>query len=88
MDSELIFKLESKLIPFPKKLFSLTPKKIDEPVVPNPAPAITSPVGFSSTKIFIILRSSDDPSIISELTFLKKFKLFKLLIDFVFKISL
>ena len=52
--SELTEKLVSSLIPFPKKLFSLTPKPIDPPSVPSPAEALISPVGFSWIDIFII----------------------------------
>ena len=69
------------LTPFPKKLFSLRKTKCDPPV-PTPAPAIISPVGFSSTLILIILVVGVDPSITSAFTDLKIFNdliLFKLL---------
>ena len=58
MDSELIFKLESKLIPFPKKLFSWMPNEVEAPEVPIPAPAEIWPVGFSSTVISIVFSNS------------------------------
>ena len=59
------------LIPFPKKLFSLTPKVDEAPEDPTPAPSDISPVGFSSTVKDIILDSSELPSLISTLTVLK-----------------
>ena len=40
--------------PLPRKLFSVTPNLTAPPLVPTPAPALISPVGFSSTLIFII----------------------------------
>ena len=46
---------KSKLIPLPKKLFSLTEKATVAPAVPVPAPSAISPVAFSSTVIFMIL---------------------------------
>ena len=58
------------------------------PSVPTPAPAVISPVGFSSTVILIILEPETSDSITCFSTFLKKFKLFILLIDLVVKISL
>ena len=58
------------------------------PEVPTPAPADTSPVGFSSTEILITLVSGLLPFIISDFTFLKKFKFFKLFTDLFAKISL
>ena len=48
------------------------------PEVPKPAPAEISPVGFSSTVIFICLVSFEFPSTISEETFLKKFRFLRL----------
>ena len=56
--------------------------------VPIPAPALISPVGFSSTEILIILVIVFVSSVTSLETVLKKFKLFKLLIDLLTKISL
>ena len=44
------------------------PNDIDEPVVPVPAPAEISPVGFSSTVILMIFDLIVDPSLISVLT--------------------
>ena len=38
------------------------------PLVPTPAPALISPVGFSSTLISIIFKLFEDPSLISDLT--------------------
>ena len=71
MESSLSVKFEIKLIPLPKKLFSLIPAPIELPDVPTPAEADISPVGFSSTVISIILSSSLDPGLTSLLTFLK-----------------
>ena len=45
---------------------------MDEPLVPTPAPAVISPVGFSSTDIFIVLVFDFLSSMTSLLTFLKK----------------
>ena len=59
-----------------------------EPVVPVPAPAAISPVGFSSTIISIILNWSDEPSFIFVLTVLKIFVDFMLLTDLLNNISL
>ena len=58
------------------------------PDVPTPAPAKISPVAFSSTNIFIIFDLSKLPEITSLVTFLKKFRLLILLIDFACNISL
>ena len=52
--SPLTFKVDSTFNPLPKKLFSLTENPTVPPVVPTPAPSEISPVGFSSTLIFII----------------------------------
>ena len=49
-------------LPLPSQLFSLIPTAKDPPVVPIPAPAEISPVGCSSTVIFMILRLFFDPS--------------------------
>ena len=75
-------------IPLPRKLFSLTPKPRVLPDVPTPAPAVISPVGFSSTLILIILASLSLLSIISDFTSLKKLRPFILFIDLLNKISL
>ena len=55
-------------------IISFIPTSNNSPSVPNPAPAIISPVGFSSTVILIILEFSSFPWIISEDTFLKKLR--------------
>ena len=75
-------------IPFPKKLFSLTPNATVAPSVPAPAPNEISPVAFSSTVIFIILALSPSISLISPSAFLKKPKLFMLFNVLLYKISL
>ena len=43
-------------LPCPNQLLSLILIANDPPFVPIPAPALISPVGFSSTSILIILR--------------------------------
>ena len=43
---------------------------MDDPLVPVPAPAEISPVGCSSTDMFIILKLSEVPSVIVSLTVL------------------
>ena len=58
------------------------------PLVPNPAPAEISPVGFSVTSILITLLSLSDPSLTSEVTSLKKPRDFKLFTDLLCKILL
>ena len=63
-------KLVLKLIPLPKKFFSVIPPPIVDPLVPTPADKLISPVGCSSTFKLIIFKLSLDPSTISELTFL------------------
>ena len=69
-------------------MFSFTPKAIVVPDVPTPAPAVISPVAFSSTVMFITFESNVFPSIISEFTSLKKFKFLRLFIDLLARISL
>ena len=69
------------LIPFPKKLFSLTPKPIEFPDVPTPAEALSSPVGCSWTVMLIILDFISSRLIISLSTVLKKPRPCKLLND-------
>ena len=59
--------------PFPSQLFSETTKEKLPPLVPTPAPALISPVGFSSTEISIIFWSGLDPSIILVFTSPNKF---------------
>ena len=54
-------------------MFSLTLKEKDPPSVPTPAPALISPVGFSSTTISIIFRSLLEPSLTSCITSPKRF---------------
>ena len=49
-------------------MFSLISNAKVPPLVPIPAPALISPVGFSSTSTSITLRSSLDPGKISDLT--------------------
>ena len=61
---------------------------MEPPEVPKPAPADISPVAFSSIFMFIILLPGTSPSLLSSLTFLKKFKLFRLFWLFFSKISL
>ena len=60
--SESIFTKVESLIPSPSQLFSLMLKENEPPLVPTPAPALISPVGFSSTLISIIFKSFDEPS--------------------------
>tara|TARA_A100001015_G_C14317842_1_gene454425 strand:+ start:295 stop:465 length:171 start_codon:yes stop_codon:yes gene_type:complete len=48
--------------PFPNQLFSVILKAKVPPLVPIPAPALISPVGFSSTLISIILKSFEEPT--------------------------
>ena len=48
--------------PVPSQLFSFTPNANVPPVVPIPAPAVTSPVGCSSTIISIFFKLFFDPS--------------------------
>ncbi len=55
------FNVVSSLTPLPNQLFSFTENIKLVPSVPIPAPAIISPVAFSSTDIFITLRSSEEP---------------------------
>ena len=81
-------KFVSRLIPFPKKLFSLIPRPNDPPEVPAPAVAKISPVGFSSKEILIVLVLLSSLITIFDSTFLKKLRLLILFIDFVTKISL
>ena len=47
-------RLVETAIPLPSQLFSLTENAILPPLVPMPAPALISPVGFSSTNNSII----------------------------------
>ena len=54
-------------------MFSLTLIAKVPPLVPKPAPALISPVGFSSTSIFTIFRLFSDPCTTSYLTSLKIF---------------
>ena len=54
-------------------MFSETPIAKVPPFEPTPAPAVTSPVGFSSTSIFIIFKFFCVPSLISDSTELKIF---------------
>ena len=61
----------SNLTPWPKKLFSLIPNPIEFPVVPIPATANNSPVGFSVTETLMILVLVLSNSITSFLTLLK-----------------
>ena len=81
-DSAVKDKSDPKPIPLPRKLFSLTAKPSVPPLVPIPAPALISPVGFSSTLILTIFKPVDDPSIIADSTSLKKFSAFKLFMVF------
>ena len=73
MPSSESSKFVVKLIPFPKKFFSVIPPPIVEPLVPTPAAKEISPVGCSSTITSTILRFSLEPSLTSPLTFLKLF---------------
>ena len=54
------------------------------PLVPNPAPAEISPVGFSSTSMLRILFPAEEPSTTSDSTVLKNLNAFKLLIDLLY----
>ena len=77
-ESLLASKKDESLIPFPNQLFSVTLNAKDPPEVPIPAPALISPVGFSSTVMSIILRSLDEPVIILGFTsFLFMFSAFR-----------
>jgi len=77
-----------RLIPLPKKLFSLTPNAAVVPDVPTPAPNEISPVGFSSTLISITLKLVVEPILIVGSTILKIFFDLILLIDLLNKSSL
>ena len=66
-----ISKFVARLIPFPKKFFSVSPPPMVVPVVPTPAANAISPVGCSSTVISTIFRFLSDPSLISLSTVLK-----------------
>ena len=77
-----------KLIPLPKKLFSLIPAPIVPPWVPKPADTEISPVGLSSTSKSIILNLSCEPFCTFVSTFLNIPKLCMLFIDLLNKISL
>ena len=59
-----------------------------DPLVPVPAPAEISPVGFSSTITSITFNWSDEPSLTLVCTVLKIFLDLILLIDFLNNISL
>ena len=76
------------LTPFPKKLFSVTPKPNEPPSLPTPAPRVISPVGFSVTSRFITLVLIFSPSVIFDFTSLKIFRDLKLFKDFAFSNSL
>ena len=80
-------RLASKLIPWPKKFFSLIPPPSTSPLVPKPACKEISPDGRSSTSISIILKLSSEPFWISVFTILIIPKLFKLFIDLLNRIS-
>ena len=69
-------------LPVPRQLFSLTLNAIVPPDVPTPAPALISPVGFSSTIISITFKSFEEPLLILDSTDLKIFLDFMLEIDF------
>ena len=79
---------EFNLVPRPRKLFSFIEKATDPPLVPIPAPAEISPVGFSSTVILIIFLSRVSLSTTSVVTDLKTFVDFILLIVLLCRISL
>ena len=70
------------LLPSPSQLFSLILKAKEPPSVPIPAPALISPVGFSSTSIFMIFKFSADPSFTEVSTLRKMFLDFISAIDF------
>ena len=55
-DSSSTCKSNPTVLPSPSQLFSLTPIVKVPPLVPTPAPALTSPVGCSSTTISIIFK--------------------------------
>ena len=74
--------LKPTFLPSPNQLFSETPKEKEPPSVPTPAPALTSPVAFSSTLISIIFKSLEDPFLILEFTVWKIFRDFILATDF------
>ena len=59
--------------PSPSQLFSLILIANVPPFVPTPAPALISPVGFSSISILIIFRFLSLPLTTSYFTFLKIF---------------
>ena len=67
-DSSLNSKSIPTLFPSPSQLFSLILNANVPPFVPTPAPALISPVGFSSIYISIILRSFFEPWITSLFT--------------------
>ena len=51
-------------LPWPSQLFSCMLNAILPPLVPTPAPALISPVGFSSTSISMTFKLFALPSII------------------------
>ena len=70
------------MFPFPSQLFSLILIAKAPPLVPTPAPALISPVGFSSTFMFKIFKSAELPSVTSAFTSVKIF------LDLIFAIVL
>ena len=69
-------------------MFSEIPKDSEDPLVPVPAPAKISPVGFSSTSILIILVLSTSLDTTSGFTDLKMPRDLILLNDLLTRISL
>ena len=72
-DSSLTSKFIPTVLPSPSQLFSFISKANVPPLVPIPAPALISPVGFSSTLISIIRKSLLEPFKTFDLTVLKIF---------------
>ena len=62
--------------PSPNQLFSVTLKAKVPPSVPIPAPALISPVGFSSTFIFITFKFFSVPLEIYTFYFVKNISCF------------
>ena len=73
--------MKSSFFPSPNQLFSEIVNSKLPPLVPTPAPAAISPVGFSSILISIIFKLFAEPLDTSDFTDLKMFLDFKLAND-------
>ena len=79
--SSLRFNDETSPIPLPIKFFSETENPTEPPSLPTPAEANISPVGFSSTVIFISFCLESSLVVISSSTSANILSALKLLID-------